>query len=473
MTGVSSDPSPVRPQVGRLDALLMRLRAPVDGASLAAFRIAFGLVAVLEVYRYFAHDWISRYWVEPEFHFTYLGFGWVRPMPETAMHLLWMVLGFAAIGITLGVFYRASCVVFALGFGYSFLLESARYLNHFYLIALLAALLALVPADRVWSVDMSPANEPKKKKDRAIPVWSLRLIQFQIAVVYIYGGIAKLESDWLHGEPMTTWLSQESDLFLIGPLLAQEWVGLAAAWGGLFFDLFIVLAVAWKRTRIIALLAAAGFHLSNNELFHIGVFPYLAFAGLLLFCAPDWPRALLRRLDIVQPSPPEVREAPVPLTDVQRTRVAPIALALATIFVVVQLTVPLRHVLLPGKSNWTEAGHTFAWHMKLRIKEGKADFVVINPATKKAVVVDPRIELTSWQYDKMAIRPEMLRQYAHHLADRAADDGIPDVKVHARTAASLNNRPDQLLVDPKVDLAAEGPTLGTPSWVVPLERPLP
>ncbi|MGI9083730.1 MAG: HTTM domain-containing protein [Aeromicrobium sp.] len=470
MTGTSPDPAAVHTRQRRLDPLLERLRAPVDGASLAAFRIIFGLVALIEVFRYFSHGWIGRYWVEPEFHFTYVGFGWVRPLPDPGMHLLWTALGCAAVGITLGAYYRTSCTVFALGFGYSFLLDSARYLNHFYLIAMIAVLLALVPANRVWSVDNWSRRSPQHGP---IPAWSLWLLQFQIGVVYVFGALAKLEPDWLRGEPMTTWLHRESDRPLIGPLLGQDWLGPVAAWAGLGFDLLIVFAVAWRRTRNLALVAAAMFHVSNNELFDIGVFPYLAFASLLLFCDPAWPRSAGRWLRNGPWKPPPLRGTLPPLTGFQRTWVAPIALALAAVFVVVQLTVPLRHVFFPGRSNWTEAGHTFSWHMKLRIKNGEARFNVVDPETGDRVIVDPRYELASWQYSKMAIRPEMLRQYAHHLAGRAAENGQPGLKVYAQTSASLNQRPNQALVDPSVDLAAEPASIGTPSWVERLRHPLP
>ena len=472
MTGTTPESAPDVARVHRLDALLARLRAPIDGSSLAVFRIVFGLIALIEVYRYFAHAWISRYWVDPTVHFTYTGFGWVHPMGEAAMHALWMILGGAAAGIMLGIFYRASCLVFALGFGYSFLLESARYLNHFYLIALLALLLAFVPADRVWTLDVR-IRKPPKPEQRGVPAWSLWLLRFQVGVVYVYGAIAKMESDWLRGEPMGTWLADESDRPLVGSLLAQEWMGPAMAWAGLFFDLLIVFAVWWRPTRIPALIAAASFHFINNNLFDIGVFPYLAFAALLLFCEPDWPRRIQRRMAGPTAPPLAAFEPPPPITEPRKRMLAKVALAVAAVFVVAQLTIPLRHVVFSGKSNWTEAGHTFAWHMKLRIKDGEATFVVLNPDTRQAVMVDPNLELASWQYSKMAVRPEMLRQYAHHLADRFAEGGLPDVKVYARTSASLNGRPHQPLVDPSVDLAAEPASLGTPSWVVPLKHPLP
>ncbi|HEY9226418.1 MAG TPA: HTTM domain-containing protein, partial [Gemmatimonadaceae bacterium] len=61
--------------------LRVRLATPVDGASLAVFRIGFGVIMVWEVARYFLSGWIARYYIEPRFHFTYFGFDWVHPWP--------------------------------------------------------------------------------------------------------------------------------------------------------------------------------------------------------------------------------------------------------------------------------------------------------------------------------------------------------------------------------------------------------
>lgn len=125
----------------RQTAVFERLFAPVDTAVLAYFRIAFGLIMLWEVSRYFTNGWITRYWVEPVVNFPYYGFGWVRPLPGMGMELLFAGLGVLAIFIMLGFYYRLSATLFFLGFTYSFLLEQARYLNHFYLIVLLSFLL--------------------------------------------------------------------------------------------------------------------------------------------------------------------------------------------------------------------------------------------------------------------------------------------------------------------------------------------
>jgi vitamin K-dependent gamma-carboxylase len=35
------------------------------------------------------------------------------------------------------------------------------------------------------------------------------------------------------------------------------------------------------------------FHLANHFLFNIGIFPWVAMAGTLMFLEPDWPRRAL------------------------------------------------------------------------------------------------------------------------------------------------------------------------------------
>lgn len=69
----------------------------------------------------------------------------------------------------------------------------------------------------------------------------------------------------------------------------------------------------------------------------------------------------------------------------------------------------------------------------------------------------------------MSTRPDLLRQYAHHLADVAVERGgvRPEVRVDAWVA--IGGRPRQRLMDPTVDLAAE--PLGL--WPAPDIEPSP
>lgn len=429
-----------------------RLFAPVDIAALVYFRIAFGAIMLWEAWRYFANGWIPRYWIDPPMHFTYYGFDWVRPWPGAGMYVHWAVLGLLAVAIAVGYRYRLSAALFFLGFTYAFLLEQARYLNHFYLICLVSFILIVIPAHRAWSFDVR--RNPALRSDTA-PAWTLWLLRAQIGIAYFYGGIAKLNADWLHGEPLRAWLAARTDFPLIGPLFTQEWVVQLANWGSLAFDLLVVPLLLWPRTRAAAFVLAVLFNLMNARLFSIGIFPWFMIAATALFFPPDWPRRLIARAQApVQPSSP---------------RAPRLTAALLGAYLMLQLLVPLRHYLYAGDVNWTEEGHRFSWHMKLRSKDAEIDFIVTDSAGGQQWVVDPYDELPAWQARKMATRPDMILQYAHHLADEFRRDGHAGVGVRARAVASLNGRRPQRLIDPAVDLARERRSLAPARWIVPLD----
>jgi HTTM domain/Vitamin K-dependent gamma-carboxylase, lumenal domain len=438
------------------------LFAPVDPASLAFLRIAFGLLLAWEVGVYFATGRIGADYVEPAFHFTYLGFHWVRPWPGAGMYVHFAALGLAALALALGLAARASAAFFCAGFTYVFLLEEARYLNHFYLICLLAFLLAVVPAGRAFSIDALLSGE-----HRAAPAWALFLVRAQIGLVYLFAGIAKLNPDWLRAAPLDEWLADRAGHPVLGAVLATRAGAYAFSYGGLTLDLLAWPLLAWRPTRTGMFLFVASFHLLNATLFGIGIFPWLMLAATTVFLEPDWPRALAHRL--LGPRVPRAPafEPPAPSPFARRAVPAFVALYLA-----VQVVVPLRHLLYPGSVHWTEEGHMFSWHMKLRDKSSTATFLLTDPATGETTLVDPRAELTDDQARKMSGRPDMILQYAHHLAQTRSHPGGPRLQVHALVTTSLNGREPQPLVDPDVDLAAEPQGLGHARWIVPLETPL-
>lgn len=125
----------------------------VDIASLVYFRVAFGLIMVWEVWRYFSHDWIRALYIDPPFTFKYYGFEWVEAWPGVGMYLHFAALGVLAAFIALGFLYRLSAALFFVGFTYVFLLDQSNFLNHFYLISLVSLLLVFVPAHRAFSLD--------------------------------------------------------------------------------------------------------------------------------------------------------------------------------------------------------------------------------------------------------------------------------------------------------------------------------
>jgi vitamin K-dependent gamma-carboxylase len=451
-----------------LGAVWPRLFEPVDIASLAFFRVAFGLLLVVEVWRYFQFGWIKQFYIDPAFHFTYYGFGWVQPWPGRGMYVLFAILGASALCVLLGFKYRLAATIFFLSFTYVFLLDQARYLNHFYLISLISFLMIFVPAHRAFSIDVL-LN--KSLRSKTVPRWAIWILRTQLALMYVFAGIAKIGGDWLRGSPMRDLLAQKVSFPLIGPYLTDERVVMLFAYGGLLFDLFIVPLLLWRKTRYLALLWAAAFHGMNHFLFEIGIFPWFAMAGTLLFLPPDWPRRLFSRRKNEEETP----AAPPPKR--ARKSLAPAyskaAVVLLCAHFALQLVLPFRHLLYPGDVSWTDEGHRFSWRMMLRAKRATGRFMAIDRVTGQQRTINPRRYLSREQMATMWIQPDMILQFAHFAAAELRREGWQVIDVRAAVTASLNGRRAQAFTDPQVNLGAEPRNLLPSKWIMPLTEPLP
>ena len=246
-------------------------------------------------------------------------------------------------------------------------------------------------------------------------------------------------------------------------ILGSELVVGIVVQGGLWFDLLIAPALLWRRTRVIAVLVSTSFHLSNAYLFNIGIFPWFMLVATTLFFAPNWPRRLPwlgPRIDGWLGPVPDPGD--VPSTETGRWTLRGVGLWLA-----IQLVLPLRHHLYPGNVAWTEEGHYFAWRMKLRSKKGSARFVLKDRDSGDSWVVDPRAELGARQTRKMVGKPDLILQYAHHLARRWQQEKGVDVEVRAQVNVSLNHRRRQPLIDSTVDLTQVSVSIWPADWILP------
>ncbi len=284
------------------DRLAAHLFEPVDASSLVVFRIGFGVIMLIEVWRYWSFGWIRRFYITPDFLFKFHGFEWIEPWPGGGMYWHFGLLAVLALMIATGALYRLATVMFFFAFTYVFLLDLSRYLNHFYLVILIAFLFMLVPANRCLAVDA--ALRPGTRS-ATVPAWSIWLFRLQFEVVYIFAGIVKINPDWLRLEPMGMWLARRDDWALVGPLFNQDWVVAIASYGVIVLHVVGAPLLLFRRTRGWVIVIYFAFHLLNHFFFRIGIFPWLAMAGTLMFLEPDWPiralRKTVRRIDRVLP----------------------------------------------------------------------------------------------------------------------------------------------------------------------------
>jgi vitamin K-dependent gamma-carboxylase len=448
----------------RLGALQSALGRPVPIAGLVFFRFLFGMIGFVSALRFLAYGWVDEFFVRPRFFFKYGFAPFVEPLSHTGMHAVFWVMAASGLAVALGLFYRAAVATFFVTITYVQLIDVTNYLNHYYLVSLLAALLFFVPAAGAYSIDAWRRGV----KTLTLPRWGYSLLRFQVGVVYTFAGVAKIGSDWLlFGQPLDIWLSSRTDLPVLGPLLALPAAPMVMSWAGCLFDLTIALWLSLDRTRPFAFVAVLVFHAVTMALFPIGMFPVIMVVSATIFFRPDWPQRVLGHLARLRSAPsvalPTVGES----SEVAPRPLPRLALAAMAAYAAVQLLVPLRSHLYGGDVLWHEQGMRFSWRVMVREKNATVTYLVTDPRTGRRYEVAPRRYLDARQEREFATQPDLILALAHRVAaDEAAARGGP-VEVRADVLASLNGRRAARLVDPTIDLAAERDTFAPKRWVLP------
>ncbi|MBO9572332.1 MAG: HTTM domain-containing protein, partial [Chitinophagaceae bacterium] len=345
----------------------------VSVTPLVTFRIVFGLLMFLSLIRFWWRGWIDAVYIQPKFHFTYQGFEWVQPLGAAGMYLLFAVVIIAALFIALGLFYRIAAIIFFIGFTYIELIDITTYLNHYYFISLVAFIMIWLPANAYYSLDV---YRKPSLKTKTVPAWTIGIIRFQLAIVYVFAGLAKINYDWLiEAQPMRIWLPAKSHLPLIGKFLYQEWVAYLFSWFGAVYDLFIVFFLLNKKTRPVAYLFVIIFHAATAIFFPgIGMFPYVMIVSTLIFFSGEFHDKLLSFLPFYK----EQDNFTGPYIQPVFNRSLIIAIA---VYAIAQVLIPLRFIVYPGHLFWHEEGYRFSWRVMLMEKAGAAYFTIKEKGT--------------------------------------------------------------------------------------------
>ena len=110
--------------------------------------------------------------------------------------------------------------------------------NHFYLTSLLAFLLSFTAADHCFSIRSWWRTRKGNSLQPLIPYWHLFILRAQVVIVYFFGGVAKLQGDWLQGEPLRHWMKNKPVDLIKAPfswfpqVLQEEWFIWAMSYGG-------------------------------------------------------------------------------------------------------------------------------------------------------------------------------------------------------------------------------------------------
>ena len=411
----------------------------IDNAQLVVFRIFYGLLVSAECYGAIATGWVRRTLVEPDFTFSFIWFEWLQPLPGNAMYIYFAVMGTLGLLIAFGYKYRFSALAFAILWSGVYLMQKTSYNNHYYLLMLLAYIMAFLPAHRDASLD---AKLNPGLRSQSMYNWVRWIIILQLFIVYTYASIAKLYADWLDFSMIDVLMSSKKNYYLIGDFLQQKWVHKIIAVFGICFDLLIVPALLWKPTRKMAFILSIFFHLFNSIVFQIGIFPYLSLAFIVFFFEPQTIRNIFLRTKKI-----------IPETKIIIPKAKNAILTVLGIYFLFQLALPLRHHFFEDDVLWNEEGHRLSWRMMLRSRGGRITYKVVNSQTKDTVEVDLENYLTAKQQQRVSCYPDFTWQFAQRLKKEYAQKG-EEIEVYVNNRVKINQSPYQQFIDPNVDLAS-------------------
>ncbi|MEM9990783.1 MAG: HTTM domain-containing protein [Bacteroidota bacterium] len=428
---------------------LVRRHVPIY--PLVWFRIIFGTIMLFSTARFMALGWIEEHYIEPVFHFHYYGFHWIAPLDLMGMYLVHILLLVAALFVVLGWYYRWSALLVFLCFTYTELIDLTYYLNHYYFVSLLSFLMLLLPAHRACSLDV---RWRKLSYCNRVPIWTINSLKLMIAIVYVYAGLAKINTTWLlDAMPLKLWLSAHDKMPLIGDFLAYPPTAYLFSWAGMLYDTCIIFFLLYRPTRKWAFASVVAFHTLTALLFQIGVFPLVMIVVVTIFFSDEWHKEKLLQLahffDRKQVHYLNTKAIKPYQNSTLQGRLIPLFLAAFFLF---QLFFPWRYLLYDSNIFWSEEGYRYSWRVMLMEKSGTATFYVKDGVTGKEGRVVNSDFLNRHQEKQMAMQPDMIIQYVQFLGRYYRKKGIQNPSIRAEVFVTLNGYPSQLFIDPQLDL---------------------
>lgn len=408
----------------------------IDNAPLIVFRIFFGFLITCESFGAIATGWVKTNLIDLKYTFPFIGFEWIKPLPENGMFYYFILMGILGIFIMLGYYYRLAMIFYTILWAGVYFMQKTTYNNHYYLLLIISFFMIFLPANHFASVDVKQGRISKKL---SMPHWISLVFIIQIAILYFYASIAKLYPDWLDGT-FTKNLLSSSNLFPhFKNIFSKPWFYLFIAYAGIFFDFLIVPFLLFKKTRTLALLASLIFHLFNATFLQIGVFPFFALSFSLFFYDPENIRSIFLKRK------PKIEWSSNTENNFYGKN---IVLYIFLPFLIIQSLLPLRHYLIKGDVLWTEEGHRLSWRMMLRERSGYINIKIKDNNTNEVFIYNYNKDLTPYQAKNLATKPDFIWQYCQRIKKEYAHKNI---SIYIDCKNSINRGEYKTLIDPKQD----------------------
>ena len=409
----------------------------VSSKPLGLFRILFGIAML---YQFSKISKRVSFFKDPDYlYFPYPELDWIPVFSSAGMWMLFALGFLATILFTVGVFHRYAAAAMALAYGYFFSLDALYYNNHYYLIFLIGFLMVFVNADAAFT-------PLKSKRKDFISNWNYLIFQIQIAIVFFYGGLSKLSSDWINGN-------------IISNITESETLNQILNYGGLAFDLLIPFVLLSQKFRWYAIIAVILFNISNHFLFDdIASFPFLMIAAMLLFIAegklPKW---------ITHWTSSNSNEGKM-LTGVMKYTLIG--------FFAFQFLYPLRHHLIKDHVDWSGQGHYFSWRMKSYQKDIEATFYAHDLRTNQRLYPINH-GLDNYTVQRTLGMPVKVAKFAKHLKNKIEkmDGKNPYIGISVDYKVAFNNRESKIAIRPDYDISeATFSKYGINEWIIPFKK---
>ena len=436
------------------------LNKDVNPYPLSLYRIGFGILIMFSLLRFWLKGNIDTLYLTPDFHFSYYGFSWVKPL-GLYTYLLFAICFISAFLVMIGYKYRYSIIVLFLSFTYIELMDKTTYLNHYYLVSCISFLMIFLPCASYFSVD--------NKENVKVPKWTIDSLKFMIIIVYLYAGLAKINSDWLiHAQPLKIWLRAKYSIPLIGEtLLQQNFSYYLFSWGGMIYDCLIPFLLLYNRTRNFAFFMVIAFHVMTRVLFPpIGMFPYIMIFSCIIFFDSELHKKIIDFIKYLFRL--KIKNAEKFISSNNNFAYNRFGIPILALFFLFQIMFPLRSNLYKGELLWTEQGYRFSWRVMLVEKAGYTTFKIVDNNSNKFYMVNNNEFLTPFQEKQMSFQPDMILEYAQYLGDTFKKRGFDNVSVYAESYVTLNGRPSMRFIDPKIDLYKLKNDLKHKKWIIPI-----
>ena len=428
-----------------------RLSTPVSSTYLGIFRIAFGVIMVLQFASHFSR--VADYNVPDALRFSYPGFDFIPALSGSGLQIL-LILGIlCSILSAAGTLFKWSTAGIFILFSYLQLQDALHYNNHYYFFSLIACLLIFTEADKSFLLSLNPRKG--KSNQKQVQYWQFFILQLMVFIVYFYGGLAKLNSDWLDGN-ITKFMTGIGGEY---PLLI--------AWSGMLFDLLIGFLLFWKRSRLVAIVLSLAFNLINGLVFFgdIHLFPFAMIAATFLFVDPDnWDSWLKRtnKSSKKKKSSKEKKSASISNPSILIRYVL-------TGFFIFQFLFPFRHHLISGNVDWTGQGHYMAWRMKSYHKDAKISITSNDPNTGNVIQEFGNLGLSPEAEQRIGAFPHLVLQLVKEVASQLEGGSASSPEVRVDYKVAFNGRSTQNCIDPNLDLSNKKFKIWTSNkWILPL-----